>query len=119
MDLTLVLTDKDGYYTVEDQLTVPDHSRLEVYASNYMHTAIKSSGNGVEEDSTRCPTKIHLLEHKIIDRGGDGSYSDLSLYVTNAASQTLLLKYATSIHPPFAFSALLMCVCAVCAVRFW
>lgn len=121
MDLTLVLTDKDGYYTVEDQLTVPDHSRLEVYASNYMHTAIKSSGNGVEEDSTRCPTKIHLLEHKIIDRGGDGSYSDLSLYVTDAASQTLLpkpcfSKYATSIHPPFAFSALLMCVCAV---RFW
>lgn len=93
MDLTLVLTDKDGYYTVEDQLTVPDHSRLEVYASNYMHTAIKSSGNGVEEDSTRCPTKIHLLEHKIIDRGGDSSYTDLSLYVSVLVGAHASMKF--------------------------
>ena len=118
MDLTLVLTDKDGYYTVEDQLIVPEHSRLEVYASDYVHTSIRSSGDGVEEDSTRCPTKIHLLEHAIINRGdgdGEGGWSDtlpsnkdhpyngLSLYVTKAASRALPLKNATSANTTFAF----------------
>jgi hypothetical protein len=71
--LNIVLTDQNGNYTIEEQVTVPEHSRLNVAAKNYTHTYIRNTGT----DASAGELPNGLGNCCIVNIGGGGGGSAL------------------------------------------
>jgi len=106
-DVTLVLTDPDGDYSIGETsgdvkdlkstyLVVPRNCRLEIIAETYKHTAIRSKQGadaGRVEDLTRCPTTVHLKHLRIIEGVAGVGYAGRATYTSVVVEEHGHLKF--------------------------
>lgn len=100
-DVNIELTNGSGVYFFGSKVTIPEHCRLNVFATTHGHTYISTSdtyAQGVVADQTRAPPTIHMRHYTIVTSEFAGSGRSQYTNIVVSAHASLKFRGVTMVE---------------------